>query len=141
MTRTLTSGLKLFSLLLAVVGGVALQSELSRAPQVSLNDYCALSAIPCTQNGVSLRLDSDAITAMTPIQLTVTWPNSAAQTLAVTLKGYEMEMGEPRYKLTKVADGQYQGELLLPICQTGAMTWLGTINDGEKTIYASLNMQ
>ncbi|GMM79533.1 hypothetical protein MTsN2n20_12180 [Vibrio alginolyticus] len=52
-----------------------------------------------------------------------------------------MEMGEPKFLLKQIAPGQYQGDIILPVCTEDAMTWVGELSDGENIVYPAIKMQ
>lgn len=113
----------------------------NREAKVDTESLCLLSTSECQFGEVSATLSQDVVKAMQPTQMNVLWPNSESNTLLISLKGVEMEMGEPRFELTRGEGDHFTGELLLPVCTSDAMTWVGTINDGHSAHAFSLNME
>lgn len=108
---------------------------------IDLSEYCALTTSSCQLGTVSIHADKDTSQPLLPTTVTVAWPNNDAQSLVLSLQGVEMEMGSPKFLLARTGDGQYQGELLLPVCTTDAMTWYGTVSDGHTHHKLSVRME
>ncbi|NTJ39213.1 hypothetical protein HQK29_16385 [Vibrio vulnificus] len=50
--------------------------------------------------------------------------------------------GEVCFKILKqTSPGLFRGEVILPVCTTDAMTWLGELTDGTTTVYPAIRMQ
>ncbi|WP_070969045.1 hypothetical protein [Vibrio sonorensis] len=107
----------------------------------SLSEYCMLSTKTCNSDGVSMAMDTDITRPLVPSTITVHWPDTQAKQLSVTLEGVEMDMGVAKYILSKQPDGAFSGEVLLPVCTTEKMTWMGEISDGQQARKAALRMQ
>ncbi|OCH23065.1 hypothetical protein [Aliivibrio logei] len=108
------------------------------AQTVQIEETCKLSSLPCTKNGIDIELEKDVLTPLEPSSITVNWPNLNTDNLIVSLKGHEMEMGNPIFKLSKNENHQFNGTILLPICTQNSMTWVGTISDGTTSVSVSL---
>lgn len=137
--------LKISGIVAALVAGFFapdLIQKFSSASEVKpLDDYCLLSTTACVQQGVSMTLNVDTAQPLIPAHLEVSWQGNQAEQLVLSLAGREMDMGEPKFVLKKVAAGQYSGEITLPVCMHDAMTWVGELTDGQSTIYPAIKMQ
>ncbi|MBY6195839.1 hypothetical protein [Vibrio hangzhouensis] len=133
---------KVLFVAIALAAGFYLPGMLKQVPtaDVDLSSYCMLSEEVCEQQGVKLRVDSQRITPLTPIQIEVFWPNATSDTLSIALQGKEMDMGVAKYQLTMIKPDVYQSEIILPVCSEERMTWFGTVSDGETNINAALRM-
>ncbi|WP_375748474.1 hypothetical protein [Vibrio sp. HN007] len=118
-----------------------IESIRQSSEQVDLSKYCVLSTQPCVQNEVSMLLEHDVTRPLVPSTLSVHWPDSEAKSLMVELQGLEMDMGVAKYVLKQQENGYYQAQLLLPVCAFDKMTWIGTISDGESTVYPAVKME
>ncbi|MCS0138364.1 hypothetical protein NDJ13_08090 [Vibrio alginolyticus] len=107
----------------------------------SIDEYCFLSTTSCVQENVTMTLNSETAQPLVPTTLNVEWHTSDAKQLILSLSGREMEMGEPKFLLKQIAPGQYQGDIILPVCTEDAMTWVGELSDGESTVYPAIKMQ
>lgn len=108
--------------------------------QRDLNHYCLLSQQSCEQAGVSMRLEPALNAPATTYRLTVNWPNAGAQNLILTLQGLEMDMGSAKFSLSPIGSDSYSGEIILPACSSGAMTWLGELSNGQQTVYPAIKV-
>jgi len=108
---------------------------------MSIDEYCFLSTTSCVQENVTMTLNSETAQPLVPTTLNVEWHTSDAKQLILSLSGREMEMGEPKFLLKQIAPGQYQGDIILPVCTEDAMTWVGELSDGENTVYPAIKMQ
>lgn len=106
-----------------------------------IDDYCMVTTQTCSQNQVNMTLSRDTAQPLLPTVFRVEWPNTDVPQLLLSLKGVEMNMGTARFSLTKVAEGVYQGEIILPICTIDEMTWVGELTDGKTTVYPALRMK
>jgi len=118
--------------------------DASRGPDRQMPP-CQLSASVCRQAGAHIWLGTDTIRPMQPTTITVNWPALASeQPLELRLEGKEMAMGIYKLLLEKQPSGDYQAELLLPVCTQRSMTWIGTITAGHPEsrppLYISLRM-
>ncbi|HGY9593942.1 TPA: hypothetical protein ACOJPH_001594 [Vibrio campbellii] len=137
--------LQIGGIAVALVAGFCaptLFKNFSSAPEPkSLDEYCFLSTEPCIQHDVAMTLSVDTAQPLIPAQLEVEWQDSEADQLVLSLVGREMEMGEPKFMLKKVAPGKFVGDVTLPVCTQDSMTWVGELSDGKDTIYPALKMQ
>ncbi|KXI24303.1 hypothetical protein AS132_02275 [Photobacterium sanguinicancri] len=71
--------------------------------------------------------------------LSVEWNKlpTEVDSLMLSLEGHEMMMGTYKLLLKRSADNTFSGDLLLPVCTSDAMTWLGTITPINDTSHAS----
>ena len=88
-----------------------------------------------------MTLGVDNAQPLIPAQLQVEWQDSEAKQLVLSLVGREMDMGEPKFILKKIAPGKFVGDVTLPVCRQNSMTWVGELFDGENTVYPALTMQ
>ncbi|MDN3697214.1 hypothetical protein QWY97_07580 [Vibrio cortegadensis] len=117
-------------------------SKLISQPKTKMiDDYCMVTTQTCSQNQVGMTLSRDAAQPLLPTVFRVEWPNTDASQLVLNLQGVEMNMGTARFSLAKIADGIYQGEIILPICTIDEMTWVGELTDGKTTVYPALRMK
>ncbi len=107
---------------------------------ITLEEHCQLSTTACEQNNAVITISQDTAQPLLPFSLQANWPQSDASQLNLTLQGHEMEMGTARFAIAKLADGQYQGEVLLPACTMENMTWVGTLSDGKQSINVAIRM-
>lgn len=112
----------------------------NNASRLSLDNYCALSTQPCHSGDAVITLDRDTGQPLIPTQISVDWPSATADSLLLTLKGYEMNMGSAVFKLVAQQDGQFTGEIMLPVCTLESMTWYGELTDGKNKLLVSLRM-
>ena len=136
---------------LAVVLALALgffASDIYDALQPSSDNtdinYCQLSTQVCESNGVSMVLGQDVVKAMQPTTIEVNWPNRKEKQLFIELEGKEMSMGIAKFVLERQSDDLFSGTLLLPVCFSNTMTWIGTIsvnNKDSESVPISVRMQ
>ncbi|MDN3682001.1 hypothetical protein QWZ04_16970 [Vibrio tapetis subsp. quintayensis] len=108
---------------------------------IDLSQYCHLSNETCTQEDMSAQLEQNVLHPLKPTVLSVNWPNSDAEQLRLELNGMEMEMGTLRFQLDRNEEGVYQGILLLPVCTTDNMTWLGQITGNNQKMNVAIRME
>ncbi|MGL0945559.1 hypothetical protein [Vibrio vulnificus] len=143
--------LKIIAFILALSGGffakdIVLQLFASDTTAVTqsapkLEDYCMLSTQACKQQAVSMTLSNDTAQPLIASEITVEWPATNSEQLMLSLRGLEMDMGKPKFVLKQTSPGHYSGEVILPVCTTDAMTWLGELTDGTTTVYPAIRMQ
>lgn len=68
------------------------------------------------------------IPLLKPLTLDVQMEGPAANGVAVTFSGVDMDMGQQRTTLAAVGPGRFRGEATLPICVTGRMQWQATVS-------------
>ena len=107
---------------------------------ISLEEYCLLSTSPCIQGQTQLQASKDTSQPLVPTTVSVDWPAESDE-LLVSLQGLEMDMGTVVFKLEKNESGQFRGDIILPVCTTEAMTWYGTISDGNTSVKTSVRME
>lgn len=106
--------------------------------------YCELSTQLCESNGVSMVLGQDVVQAMQPTTIEVIWPDREEKQLFIELEGKEMSMGVAKFVLERQSKDRFSGTLLLPVCFSNDMTWIGTIsanNKDSKPVPISVRMQ
>ncbi|MGL5109062.1 MAG: hypothetical protein ACRC7J_08295 [Vibrio ordalii] len=106
-----------------------------------INQYCQLSSTPCRQGDVVMTLAHDKSQPLVANTLTVEWPQANASKLTLTLNGLEMEMGTAKYVLTQQEDGLYTAQIVLPVCTTEKMTWIGELSDGRTQVFPAIRME
>ncbi|SDI29718.1 hypothetical protein [Propionivibrio dicarboxylicus] len=75
---------------------------------------------------MTLSMTPNPVRPLVPLQLHVTLDETPAERVEVVFTGVHMDMGEQRAPLA--GDGrQFDGQAMLPICTTGAMTWAATV--------------
>ncbi|MCK6264324.1 hypothetical protein KP803_13670 [Vibrio sp. ZSDE26] len=116
-------------------------STLQEPSPLSIEDYCLVSTQPCEQSQVLMTLDKDTVQPLVPSTLTVEWKDSNSETLALDMKGLEMDMGSVKYLLTATEGNLYQAEIMLPICTEEKMTWVGTLTDGHHTVFPAIRIE
>ncbi|TXZ08751.1 hypothetical protein FXE63_04405 [Vibrio mimicus] len=137
------NALKGIAILLALGAGFFATDLLTwlQQPKRNLSDYCQLSQNGCEQAGVTMTLAQDKAHPLVTNRLTVHWPNSDAQNLILTLEGVEMNMGSAKFSLSPTAKGIYSADIILPVCTSDSMTWVGKLSDGTKTVYPAIRME
>ncbi|MCG9647762.1 hypothetical protein L1D24_04170 [Vibrio brasiliensis] len=133
-------------LVLAAIGSGFFASDLinlyqATQQQVSLDQYCLLTTQSCQQGDVIIQVDKDTSQPLVPTQIEVSWPQSDSDHLLMTLQGYEMDMGTVVFKLDKNPQGNFSGQVILPVCTTDAMTWYGSVSDNSESIKTSIRME
>lgn len=113
-------------------------AQLPAAP----SQYCALSTKSCQQQGITITLDTDIAQPLKESQIQVNWPHNNSDSLILTLRGLEMDLGIVKFPLSKQQNGLYEGSVILPICTDAQMTWIGTITDQDgHHVYTSIRME
>ena len=106
-----------------------------------MSEYCLLTTEACESNDVRIKVDRDISQPLVPTEIVVDWPEAQQESLLLTLEGYEMEMGTAVFKLNKSSTGQFTGQVILPVCTTDAMTWVGELTDGQHSVSTSIRME
>lgn len=114
-------------------------SQHSQSPDIS--QHCMLSTQTCVQSQAQMSLAQDTTHPLVANRMTVAWPNSEAKQLELTLKGVEMDMGVLKFVLKPTSSGQFETDLILPVCTSDSMTWTGKLTDGETTVLPAIRMQ
>jgi hypothetical protein len=137
--------LNLILLCIALAGGFIapdiIRTLQQAGDEIDLDQYCMLSTTACEQSGVSMLLEHDVTRPLMPTKLTVHWPSQTAPRLQAEFEGLEMQMGVAKYPLIKQEDGSYLATLMLPVCTSEKMTWLGSVTDGTATVYPAIRME
>ncbi|UAB72780.1 hypothetical protein INR79_26385 [Vibrio sp. SCSIO 43132] len=108
--------------------------------EVDLAEYCMLSTEPCKTDGATIVLEHDSTKPLEPTRIFVVWPESTAQSLTLEMEGLEMDMGVVKFRLENQGNGNYEGELMLPVCTLDAMTWLGKLSNGDENVKTAVRM-
>ncbi len=139
------SVLKLVFILIALGAGFFANDLIKAISQqtqsVDISQYCQLSTKSCTQDNVSMTLSQDNTHPLVANRITVNWPNSKTKQLELTLKGVEMDMGVLKFVLKPTSSGQFETDIILPVCTNDSMTWAGELTDGETTVLPAIRMQ
>ncbi len=137
--------IKFGSVLLALSAGFIAAKWLNAPVQPTdlkaLDDYCVVSSQTCVQQNVTIKANSDTVHPLIPSQLSVTWVDTAAKQLLLTLEGREMEMGKVKFILNRTSGDQFQGEVILPVCTSDEMTWVGELSDGSSSVKTAIRMK
>ena len=143
--NTVSSLLKLFLVVVTLSAGFfagdIYQWFKNRSQVKPLSEYCLLTTQACENNDVRIKVDRDISHPLVPSEIVVDWPTAQQDSLLLTLQGYEMEMGTAVFKLNKNSTGQFTGQVILPVCTTDAMTWIGEITDGQHSVSTSIRME
>ncbi len=107
----------------------------------SLDDYCVLSTQQCRDGNITLSLDREKVQPLVAAVIAVEWPDAQKDFLELQLQGLEMDMGQAKFLLTPTQNQSFTGEILLPVCTTDAMTWIGQLTDGVTTINTAVRME
>ncbi len=126
--------MKKFSLIFSVLALITigyglptlLSNHLPHTPSPSHFD-CEVIEGYCEVNGVSLSLAHTQ--SLLANQITVEIPELSTDSLDLTLKGVEMDMGDYTLVLNHLNDSTYQADLWFPVCMHDTMTWAGTLSD------------
>ncbi|MFC1233520.1 hypothetical protein [Vibrio sp. F74] len=135
--------------ILLIFGAIALgyavpdlvKSISQEAEPINLDKYCMVSTTACQQDGVTITLEHDLAKPLVESMIEVNWEGTTSDTLLLSLQGFEMDMGIAKYSLTKQSSGRYIGNIMLPVCTQDKMTWIGTLTDGNKEVYAAIRME
>ncbi len=145
MCKKMRSALKLVAILIALLAGFFASDIIKlfagETKSIDLSQYCQLSTTPCTQKDISMSLAQDTVHPLVANRLSVSWPNSQSEQLVLNLQGVEMEMGTVKYVLKKVEAGKYEADIILPVCTSESMTWVGQLSDGNTTVLPALRME
>jgi hypothetical protein len=87
-----------------------------------------------------MSLDRETAQPLVPTKIKVIWEGATSDTLMLSLTGLEMEMGSARFQLKNLTNNIYEGDVILPVCTMGKMTWLGELTDGVKTVNLAIRM-
>jgi len=75
---------------------------------------------------LTLSIAPNPVRPLVPLQVRVGLEATQADRIEVLFTGVQMDMGVQRSPLT--GDGrQFDGQAMLPVCTTGAMTWAATV--------------
>ncbi|WP_281222520.1 hypothetical protein [Photobacterium sanguinicancri] len=137
LSSTFTSAAKIF--ICFTIGIASYELIKSQSDSRSIDPKCALSSIHCTIDDATLSLAKDKVNPMVSNTLSVEWNTlpTEVDSLMLSLEGHEMMMGTYKLLLKRSADNTFSGDLLLPVCTSDAMTWLGTITPINDTSHAS----
>jgi len=88
-----------------------------------------------------MTLAQDKVHPLVANRLSVSWPNSDSEQLELRLQGVEMDMGTVKYVLKKTESGKFESDIILPVCTSDSMTWVGQLTDGKTTVLPALRME
>ncbi|GEA60871.1 hypothetical protein [Vibrio comitans] len=117
------------------------QNSLANAKPKSDIEYCHLSTAACSINNARIVLEQDVVSPMQPTSIEVNWPENSDEQLWIELEGKEMSMGVAKFVLSNQGNGTFSGSLLLPVCHSDSMTWIGSIQSSTETLPISVRMQ
>ena len=110
-------------------------------PPKSLDQYCQLSTKICVQHQVAMRLNHDVVTPLQQSYIQVNWPQAASETLRLSLRGVEQDLGVVEVTLINKGELGYVGSFMLPVCTGEGITWKGILTDGSRQIYPAIRME
>ena len=101
---------------------------------------CDIASGPCVLrlpggDVLRLRLTPSPPPLMKPIAVEVTI-SGPAERVWLDLVGMNMDMGPNRRELTRSPGGQWQGEVIIPVCSSAEMRWearVMVVRDGRTT--------
>lgn len=120
------------ALVLAIVTAVFVKLWPGFVPPVTvtapLDAACDLQTGPCDSSipgggRVRLSIAPHPIPLLRPMKLTVSVEDMDARKVELDFVGVDMNMGYNRYTLNAQDNGRYSGEVTLPVCITGSMSW------------------
>lgn len=102
------------------------------APTVLPVSDCDLSAGACTYaltegGSVTLDIQPRPIEPITALSVDVQVDGQAPVRVALDLSGTEMDMGFNQTPLTELSNGHFAGQTSIPVCTTGKMRWLASV--------------
>jgi len=127
------------SLVLAILGVLAYKlapmppsdSALSLAVR-TCNPGLTRCSSPLPEGGqLALSLTPQPIRPLQQQDIEVTIHGLDAEAVEIDFKGTEMDMGNIRSQLA-YRDGHFTGQVMLPVCITGSMTWAATVRISTK---------
>jgi hypothetical protein len=98
------------------------------ALRAAVDPACDLRAGACKtrlSNGanVTFSIEPRDIPVVKPLQLSVNLEGMSAESILVDFSGVDMNMGFNRTKLSRVGEGVFSGQGMLPVCVWDAMEW------------------
>lgn len=145
MCKKMRSALKLLFIIAALLAGFFASDIIklfsSETKSIDLSQYCVLSTTPCLQQNISMTLAQDKVHPLVANRLSVSWPDSDSEQLELRLQGVEMDMGTVKYVLKKAESGKFESDIILPVCTSDSMTWVGQLTDGKTTVLPALRME
>lgn len=109
---------------------------------LSTDAECDLHATKCSaqhaQQAINLDIKAEQISSAKSMLFEVELENLEANQIMLDIKGKQMYMGVNQVHLNRVAgeNNRWQGEVTLPVCATGSMTWVTSViteKDGQLT--------
>ncbi|MCB1772889.1 MAG: hypothetical protein KDI88_04685 [Gammaproteobacteria bacterium] len=104
---------------------------------------CDLARGPCTAvfpDGASIRLafDADRLTPLHPLPASVTVDGTDADAAHIEFSGIDMNMGLVTQELDRIGDGEFAGQVTLPVCVRGSMKWRAYVTAAAGAHYRAL---
>jgi hypothetical protein len=103
-------------------------------PACNLQHQACMVKLP-SGGGVELSMGTRPIPMVKPFEVRVTTTGFVPTRVEVDFAGIDMNMGLNRPELTAHGDGRFAGQVMLPVCITGAMDWQVTVlieSGGER---------
>jgi len=94
--------------------------------ECDLNERACAAVLP-SGGQVLLDLEPRPMPTLKPLAVTLQLTGQDPEWVELDLAGVEMYMGFNRTRLERVEPGRYQGEAVLPVCASEAMTWAATV--------------
>ena len=126
----------IFTISGSVLGALLLVSFLYPHFTKPGDDLCLLTAEDCQWQGGEwqLSLVNPDVNPLFPTRFELIAPEQQTRDIQIQLLGQEMYMGEVEFLMHKVADGRYQGEVMIPFCSTDEMYWFGRISSTDNDV-------
>jgi hypothetical protein len=126
------------SLTLAILGVLAY--KLAPSPPEAVTQlaplFCNPGLRPCASplpggGQLELSLTPQPIRPLQMQDIVLTLRGLDAERVEIDFKGTEMDMGN-NHALLSFRDGRFSGQVMLPVCITGSMTWAATVRISSK---------
>lgn len=94
-------------------------------PECDLQRRACTATLP--QGRMELSITPRPIPLLQPLRVEVTVSGVEPRKVEVDFAGESMNMGYNRTELPATAAGRHAGEVSLPVCVSGGMTWVATV--------------
>lgn len=108
---------------------------------VPLVEGCRLDQQACASDlpgggRIEVAIEPRPVPTAQPFRLRITLDGMQAEKVEAEFTGVGMNMGATRLRLEAADGGRYTGQVSLPACVTGGMTWQATVflDDGRRVI-------